>query len=244
MEFHNRIIEHWLLPAKKAQLGWQAPLIPPATGRTVPTRNPQLAEFIEYNWAACPGTGGGWDQIARSLFELPFVVDDSAYTSYQETETETATSKNKGKPLDAISDDLAFIKAAFGLSISQLASVLRVQRPTIYSWFDDEAGPDALRRANRQRLLNLHNLAKRWNAISNQPLKRHLTSTVRGKTSLFELLSAEALNQRAVEKAFNDIAKRIREDQNPNDEPSIAQRLRKKGFANLPGSRRPPKGLG
>jgi len=241
MEFHNRIVEHWLLPGKRGQLGWQPPSIPPATGRTIQTRHRELAEFMEYNWATCPGTGGAWGPalIARSVFELPSWFG-AAPT--QEVTNEVPASKSKGGP--SVSDELAFIKAAFGMSISQLAAVLRVQRPTIYSWFDDESGPGTLRAANRKRLISLHKLAEKWNAISKRPLGSYLMFKVTDKKLLFDLLAADDLNERVVEKTFDRIGQQMLQTPPSDGQASFAQRLRKKGFSNVPTTRRPSKGYG
>jgi hypothetical protein len=51
------------------------------------------------------------------------------------------------------------VRSAFKLSITELASVLRVQRPTVYSWLKDN--PE-LRQENEERLRLMASLADEW----------------------------------------------------------------------------------
>lgn len=58
-----------------------------------------------------------------------------------------------------VSDLVDTIRSAFRLSITELASVLRVKRPTIYSWLKDN--PE-LRPENEERLRLMASLADDW----------------------------------------------------------------------------------
>ena len=58
---------------------------------------------------------------------------------------------------EGISERLTFVQSYFNLPVSQLARILKVQRPTIYSWLRDP--PSTLREANFNRLELVHRLA-------------------------------------------------------------------------------------
>lgn len=101
---------------------------------------------------------------------------------------------------------LAHIQSAFGLSVTALASVLRVERPTIYSWLRSTNVPTA---ANRQRIEQVANLADQWLALSGGSPPKDLRAEVLAGKSLLELLSEEHLRTFAAETAMRALWKRI-----------------------------------
>ena len=89
-------------------------------------------------------------------------------------------------PLDteAVRDALASIKAAFGLTTKDLASVLRVERQTIYAWIRGENEPSD---ENNRRIRSLMTLAAQWNTLSNLPARKLLRIKFENTTLLEEL---------------------------------------------------------
>ncbi|CAM5396876.1 hypothetical protein LSHI6S_02151 [Leifsonia shinshuensis] len=67
------------------------------------------------------------------------------------------------------------IRSAFGLSVTDLAAVLGVERPTIYSWLKDQSLPSATRRDRMGLVLRL---ADTWTAMVGGGAAPALTSTV------------------------------------------------------------------
>jgi hypothetical protein len=61
------------------------------------------------------------------------------------------------------------IKAAFGLTLTELSEVLHASRATLYSWLDGGAKPQD---ANLERLDELRRLAIYWDAFLGTPLRR------------------------------------------------------------------------
>jgi hypothetical protein len=232
MEFQDRIVEHLLLPTEAGGLTWSqySPFEQGSSlggGAQYSLRGTEgIAEFLEYTLAASVGTGGELTFDVDWFLE-PIELTGSAINVHVE--------KDPTKPtVSSISDKLAVIKAAFGLSISQLAQVLRVKRPTIYSWFDTQTGPDALRGANKNRLHDLFGLAQTWNQKSSSPPGRHLDS-------LLELLSAPALDHPSIHAAFQGLVQTV-EREKLMVRRTYAERLRQKGYAEVPQSARTSKG--
>ena len=65
------------------------------------------------------------------------------------------------------SDAVATIRAALSLQVKELANVLGVSRPTIYSWMRDDEKPQP---QNRNRIAYLLRFAKAWNSMSDKPV--------------------------------------------------------------------------
>jgi DNA-binding transcriptional regulator YiaG len=106
-----------------------------------------------------------------------------------------------------VSDLVDTIRSAFQLSVTELASVLRVKRPTIYSWLKDN--PE-LRPENEERLRLTASLADEW-------LK--LVAGMRGDASLrgaapsrdfVALLSSEVFDADGLRAALADEARAAR----------------------------------
>ena len=146
---------------------------------------------------------------------------------------------DKGATARTPADMVAAVKAAFGLSVSQFARIMGVQRPTVYAWLDEEGGPEALRAANRDRLLQLTALAEEWNRRSSASargvLERHV---IDGKT-LLEWLAQEPVNIDAARRAIASAAQALKREREGR-KPSLAERLKAKRFPEVPSSRRGP----
>ena len=85
------------------------------------------------------------------------------------------------------SEQLTHIRAALGLNISQLAEVLSVGRPTLYSWMDASAEPKI---ENQKRLDWLQAIADRAESVEFVPSSRRWTNSVTGGETPLERLSA------------------------------------------------------
>lgn len=185
-----------------------------------------LREYLNYIDVVVVGTGGQLEWPISFASMLESSVPTGALRVFQ-------SSKNiEGKhDVRTLSDDVATIKAAFGLSVSQLAEVLKVKRPTIYSWIDSGQAPDSLRKANRERLSELCGFAKAWNEEVHVPPGKYLTANLGGTSNLFQLLRAMPLDHQAIHQAIGA----IREVMSKGDRAqAFSQRLRGLGFVDRP----------
>lgn len=103
--------------------------------------------------------------------------------------------------LDA-QEKLAGIRRYLSLTVSDLARVLRVGRPTVYSWLRDEAN---LRAEHARRLEAIYRMAREWRAISTGPVGSFLSQPAESGDSLLTLLSAKVLDSPAIQSAFAQI---------------------------------------
>ena len=125
------------------------------------------------------------------------------------------------------------IRAAFGLSVSQLAEVLKVKRQTVYLWLDSSEQP-RIQLRNRQRLIDIHALATAWNQLCSRPAGRWLHHTIPGLGSLLDLMSTDRLEPDSIQSAMRATAAAVNAELNSRVGTSIAQRLRQKGFSKPP----------
>lgn len=103
--------------------------------------------------------------------------------------------------VESVSYKLAFIKAVFSLNMSELASVLKTTRPSVYTWAKDETH---LHAHNVERLSLIYELAK---VVSEEA--SDIGSLVRqnfsGSPSVVTLLSADIVIQESVQEAITAI---------------------------------------
>jgi len=103
-------------------------------------------------------------------------------------------------------EKLAGIRRYLSMNVTDMARTLRVARPTVYSWFRDEAG---LRSHHLQRVEAIYRIARRWRRVSSQPVGTFLAQPLASGDSLLDLLSAKALNESDIQDAFAQIQKAL-----------------------------------
>jgi len=103
-------------------------------------------------------------------------------------------------------EKLAGIRRYLSMNVTDMARALRVARPTVYSWFRDEAG---LRSHHLQRVEAVYRIARRWRRISNQPVGAFLAQPLASGDSLLDVLSAKALNESDIQDALAQIQKAL-----------------------------------
>lgn len=111
------------------------------------------------------GTGGGAPIYA--FFPLQF-----------------SSEKTTEPPLSA-GQIVAAVRSALSLTITELAYIVGVERPTIYAWLADRAEPYA---RNRRRLGELLSVAKAWSEVSELPVGESIRREDGSGVSLIELL--------------------------------------------------------
>lgn len=106
--------------------------------------------------------------------------------------------------LVTVSEQVATIKRYFSLTLADLARVLGVERPTVYSWMAERSSPHA---ANRDRIGVLYDLAKTWRSSSSIPVGSLLRLKAEHGKSLFEYLTEETLDQKAIRGLYPELRK-------------------------------------
>ena len=133
-----------------------------------------------------------------------------------------------------VSERLAQIRHYLSLNATELAQILRVERPTVYAWLSDRAWPQA---ANLQRLVRIHKLARSWRAISSRPLGTLVREPIDAGQSLVDLMSEEHLDEGEIRRRlFPDFKRRIDQEQEARRgrRRGIAEAAQRHGFPELP----------
>jgi hypothetical protein len=99
------------------------------------------------------------------------------------------------EPTVDVRGQLTLIRSSFGLSITELAQVLKVERPTIYTWLRQTVRPHE---QNRRRLDLVYELADFWRSLSSASLAHLRHQRVPGGSSLLELLVSENVDTERV----------------------------------------------
>ena len=102
-----------------------------------------------------------------------------------------------------ISDKLLEIRKALSVNMTELAKILRVERPTLYAWFKDEASPIS---ANYNRVSQVHKLAKQWMSMSHRPPESMKREPLLSGKSLLDILAEDTINEEEALTAFQKLA--------------------------------------
>lgn len=129
---------------------------------------------------------------------------------------------------------LSELQATFGFTIQDLAAVLGITRPQLYKWLD-AANDIKLQEASRARLAAAQRIAKEWASRSKTPLSAVSKEPLEAGGTVFDMLAAEAINEKLVLGAFNQLMAKI--EQKPQ---SHGQRLREAGFTRRQSARSLP----
>ncbi len=98
---------------------------------------------------------------------------------------------------------LSVLQHYLSLNLSELAMVLQVSRPTIYSWLRDQSSPQA---QNLARIRQISKLAKIWPGISRRPVGLHLKTPVMDGRSILDLLSQDQIDSELARAALASCA--------------------------------------
>lgn len=171
---------------------------------------PPLTQAFESNWSPFTGCqyylgclGGTGGVLTSHLIQLVSASrTGSRVRVFVEDVASTAT-----EPSEPVSSMVNRIRLAFGLSVTDLASVLGVERPTIYSWLRDGSTPAPARLARVRRVLGLADI---WAALRTGRRAPTMKSEVAPGTDLFSALRAPHLWVTEIERNLRDQASAIR----------------------------------
>lgn len=145
------------------------------------------------------GTGGAI--TTSSLAE--FTAQARTSVAWEYTRSLVARETEDGIVLGT-SEKLVAIQHYLGLNTTELAQVLYVSRPTVYSWIRGEQDPHL---SNLERITVLYNFAKSWERICPKSLGTLVRQPVVGSESLVQMLSAEHINAAQVSDALQRLAR-------------------------------------
>jgi|LSQX01.2.fsa_nt_gb transcriptional regulator with XRE-family HTH domain len=181
-----------------------------------------------------PAFVDSWEQ-QRFVFEQAKHLDLIAQGVYQGSggnfvlvvvKTEARSPEPAEDPALAFSDleeQIATLKSALSLQVKELAQILGVERPTIYSWINRRNTP---RSASREKLFALYRLAQQWNRLSTSPLGSALHEADEAGTTLFHLLRNPTLSTTRARNRLNAIAqaRKSAEQQASSKRPNLTLR--------------------
>lgn len=102
---------------------------------------------------------------------------------------------------------IAEIRTAFSLQVKELAEIVGVQRPHVYSWINEESKP---RGHNSDKLSWLYGLAKQWNAICAIPCGDSIRAVAQDGKSLLSLLKTGPIAEVKISYRLNTLAAECR----------------------------------
>ncbi len=165
--------------------------------RTAPSAKPQpqpmalngavLAAVLGF---AAVGTGGvaNANVISPQISTGPVVYAHSVNLREREQERLVDTQEK-----------LAGIRHYLSFNITDLAAVLNVGRPTVYSWFADSV---VLQTKHRERVDAIYRLARDWRTVSSIPIGQLINEPLPNGTTLLQLLAAERLDAAEIRTAM------------------------------------------
>jgi aryl carrier-like protein len=146
-----------------------------------------------------------------------------------------ATEVDTLKPIVILTDSvvsmLAKVKSVFALSVSDLAKVLEVERPTIYAWMAARATPHTF---NLERLKGLFNLAKQSEQFLASLPNKQIKQLQIQDTSIIELLSQPVIAKDLFVAGLESIKMSIDQDVNKQKSKVSLKEMAKKYGIPLP----------
>lgn len=123
--------------------------------------------------------------------------------------TATKLPRNPSLLLDT-RERMTGLRRYFSLTVTDLAKILRVERPTIYAWLKGSSEPHS---GNLRRLEKIYRLAQEWRAKSSIPMGTYVRDPFDDGRSVLDHLAEENVQERAIRHAFTVIKSRLDQEQ-------------------------------
>lgn len=120
------------------------------------------------------------------------------------------------------SERIVFCRTWLSLSMTQLASALRLERQTIYGWVSGSSTPHD---ENEQRLNTVFTIAVNWQRFANEPLGKAVTRKLSNGKSLHEMLIASDLNVFEIRNLFAELKPLLAEKTRGQERRQLAESL-------------------
>lgn len=137
----------------------------------------------------------------------------------------------EGPKLSCIADELVDVQQALSLNVKELAAVLHVQRPTVYSWLRGERSN--VRGSNRRRINEIAKVARAWTRMSDFPFGAAVRSELdESGRSLVDLLAESPIDEGATQRHLEACRRKqlAAEAAEPPWPPSMQEIARKHGI--------------
>lgn len=177
------------------------------------------------------GTGGSLS--ANTAQAYPAQDSTASVTEITQAPPSETALEESAPAAQSLAERVSAIKAAFGLTISQLAQVLHVQRQTIYDWLDEDRPPQ-VQGHKRERLAAIQRWAIQWNALSPWPTGKRVASYAVEGNTLLDLLAADVLDEARLTTVLRGLSEQVNAEWQRREERSLANRLRARGFQPTP----------
>jgi transcriptional regulator with XRE-family HTH domain len=161
------------------------------------------AVFREHQAEGLTSRGGRSSPLTLFYEALPFGI---ALTSRPAAPPVASNRAELAPLLPDFAEMLVQIRTRLGLNMSQLANVLRVQRPTVYAWLNAAQKPNP---ANIERVRKVWQIAAFWGDLSSAPLKGALHREVVEGHTVLSLLSEEHLRSFLLNHWLKDLIKNM-----------------------------------
>lgn len=165
------------------------------------------------------GTGG---------FATPQALNVPAVHSVAKIAHELVQSSIATQHLLDTQEKLAGIRQYFAVNVTDMARILGVGRPTVYSWLRDDP---TLRANHARRIDEVYRLARKWRSMSNRPVGDFISRSLNSGQTLLDLLSAKTLDESAIEKALAQVAETVN---NKARRASVVEIAKRRGFKLAP----------
>ncbi len=139
---------------------------------------------------------------------LPYEIGQDQGTVVAKPVTFTSPDFVQEDPEDLFSTPaarLTVVRRWLSMSITDLATAMRVQRPTIYAWMSSRSMP---KQANLERLRALHRVGQAWKRRAGRPAVDALKKPTPEGGSLLSLLAAPNIDEVAVLRLIERLARR------------------------------------
>ena len=164
---------------------------------------------------------GSGSSISPDVLQFVKTTGGESLEFYQGLST-----KRSRMPVASAKDQVSMIKIQLGLSVSDLANVLQVRRPTVYQWL---SGSEP-RRNNLARLNSLYKVALEWRELSNEKPGTYIKASMLDGRSLMDLLCEDEININQISALLYRINERLSSEAPAKSRRSIAKRLSQKGY--------------
>lgn len=173
--------------------------------------SPRFIELGPYE-ALVERTGTGRMEGNNGWLLSGFSMTSPCLFLFAEAPTVLPVARRSADPIvtapQAPRDQLSFIQAALGLSVSHLATVLKVERQTIYNWLQAEQ-PPALQARTRTRLAEIVDVSRKWRQRCPRPAGKLAATVDLGRGTLLDLLVQSPLDEAALRSAMDVLAEYI-----------------------------------
>lgn len=174
---------------------------------------PLILALVEGGLAVLVGSGGNagylFDRLQLEDFSTSPMDWEDLLRMLKQTTRGDAT-KGHTSPVFSTADLVAEIKATLGINVTELATIARVSRQTLYDWLDGATASPA----NYMRLTALRQeVCTVWKDLAKRPVGRLLHARDEHGVSLYELLGQDPLDASAIRVQINKLAaKRTQEE--------------------------------